>query len=152
MKKISLLILFCFFLSACSDESTLKKKGLELAEQKFNENIKTEVREAVPNSEVIQQAYVDFMRGKSEVEVTDVKIQSPTTAVVSTSVTTYPVKLRKTLLGVAKTVGLDKTRRFNFADAAPMVASQIGMKAEVEKQSFEVYKFQKQSDKWIPLD
>lgn len=123
-----------------------------MAERKFTENTKAEAQEALANSEVLQQAYLDFMRGKSEVEVSDVKIQSSSSAVVATSVTTYPAKLRKTLLGVAATVGRDKTRRFNFADAIPMVASQIGMKAETEKQPFEVYKFQKQSDKWIPQD
>lgn len=152
MKKLSLLALFCLSLAACSDESTLKKKGLELAEQKFAEDIKTEAQEGVSNSEVLQQAYIDFMKGASEVEVSEVKLHSSSSATVATSVTTYPVKLRKTLLNVAKGIGPDKTRRFNFANAIPLVANQIGMKATVEKQPYQVYKFQKQSDKWVPQD
>lgn len=149
MKKISLFLLLCSFLTACSDESTLKKKGLELAEAQFAENLKAEAQEAVPQSEVLQQSYIDFMRGRSEVEVSKVQIVNPTTALVMTSVTTYPVKLRKALLNVARGVGPDKTRRFNFGDAVPLVAAQIGAKAEKETQALEVYKFQKQSGTWV---
>lgn len=150
MKQILFASLLCSLLVGCtSDESTLKKMAQSQAEQKWNETIQGEAKEGVPQSEVLQQAYVDFMRGKSEVDVADVKLQSSTMATVSTTVTTYNIKLRKTLLSVASKVGPDKTRRFNFANAVPLVADQIGMKAEQETQSFEVYKFQKQSDDWI---
>lgn len=151
MKKISFLLVICCVVAACSDESALKKKGLELAQAKFEENLKAEAQEGVPQSPVLQQAYIDFMHLKSEVRVSSVKIQNPTSAVVATSLTTYSKKLRQTLLSVAQGVGPDKTRRFNFADAIPMVSKKTGVKTEVEEQPFEVYLFQKQSDKWVPL-
>jgi hypothetical protein len=155
MKQICLVFALSLFLgsflTACtSDEGTLKKKAQELAEQKFSEDIKAEAVEGVPQSEVLQQAYIDFLHGKSEVEVSEVKLQDSTTATVATTVTTYPMKLRKTLLSVASKVTSDKTRRFNFANAVPLVATQMNAKGEVETQPYMVYKFQKQSDKWVP--
>ncbi len=150
MKQIFYALVLCTLVAGCtSDEGTLKKMAQSQAEQKWNETIQGEARDGVPESQVLQQAYIDFLRGKSEVEVAELKMQSPTMATVVTTVTTYNAKLRKTLLSVASKVGLDKTRRFNFGDALPMVATQLGMKPEKETQNLEVYKFQKQGETWV---
>lgn len=150
MKHFLLIFLLSGFLGACtSDEGTLKKMAQQRAEQKFKEDIRAEAQEGVPQSEVLQQAYMDFMHGQSEIEVAAVKFQGENLATVSLTLTTYPVQLRRTLLNVAKGVGLDKTRRFNFADAVPLVAKQAGLKPQKDSQVYQTFRYQKQAGQWV---
>ncbi|WP_374078505.1 hypothetical protein [Bdellovibrio bacteriovorus] len=151
--KLHALILtsaLCLTLTACtSDEGMLKKQAIEVGTAKFNEIIQKEGEESLGNSEWLRQAYGEFIHNRSEVEVEEVKFQGEKLATVSVVVTTYPTKLRRTLLGIASKVDASKSRRFNFSEAVSLVAQQTGQKSEPEKQPLTVLKFSKSSDKWI---
>lgn len=152
MKNI-LLMIFSFLtllLTACtSQEGQLKKQAQEQGEKKFAEMIQKEAEESLGQSEWLRQAYTEFIQNKSEVEVDEVKMQGEKLATVSVTVTTYPVKIRRMLLGIAGKVDSTKSRRFNFAEATSLVTQQMGEKNETVKQPLETYRFSQGSEKWI---
>jgi hypothetical protein len=139
-------------LSACtSQEGHLKKAALKQADIKWTESVQGEAREALAQSEVLQLAYLEFMKKHSELEIEDVQFQGENRATVSVVVTSLSVPLRRTILKVASQVGPDRSRRFNFQDALALVAAQSGEKMTPEKRPFAVYKFSKGEDGlWRP--
>ena len=151
MKKLIFLGI-AFILSACtSQEGHLKKAALKQAEQKWTESLQAEARESLPQSEVLQQAYLEFMNKHSELEIEEIQFQGENRATVSVVVSSLSVPLRRTILKVASQVGPDKTRRFNFQNALAPVAAESGEKATPEKRPFAVYKFSKGQDGlWRP--
>ena len=150
--KTFLVLGIAFILSACtSQEGHLKKAALTQADLKWTESLQAEAREALTTSEVLQTAYLEFMKKNSEVQIEDVAFQGENRATVSVVVSSIPLPLRQTLLKVASQVTPDKTRRFNFQDALGPVAEQSGHKTAPEKRPFAVYKFSKSEDGlWRP--
>lgn len=150
--KTLILLGTALILSACtSQEGHLKKASLKQAEKKWEETLQSEARESLSQSEWLQTAYMDFMKKNSELEIDEVQFQGEDRATVSVNLSSFSPLLRKTLLKVASQVGLDKTRRFNFAEALRPVAGQVGEKPEQEKRPFSVYKFSKGPDGlWRP--
>ncbi|WP_155723959.1 hypothetical protein [Bdellovibrio bacteriovorus] len=152
MKKTLLVLLLLSFqiLTACtSDEKVLKTKALELAEKKFSEQIKQEADDSLSQSPWLHQAYTQFIQDNSKVSVEEVKFQGETLATVSVVVETYPMKLRRTLLGIASRVDSSKSRRFNFSEARGLIVQQGMEKGEVESQPLGVFKFHKSDKNWI---
>jgi len=152
MQRLSLLFLPLLFLtlSACtSEEGALKKQALAIGQKKFNEVIQKEAEESLGQSEWLRQAYREFIESRSEVEVDEVKFQGESLATVSVSVTTYPMKMRRTLLGIAGKVDASKSRRFNFSEALSLVGQQTGQSTETEKQPLTVLKYAKGASGWI---
>jgi hypothetical protein len=155
MKKLIFLgIAFSYWLllSACtSQEGHLKKAALKQADTKWTETLQAEAREALPLSEVLQTAYLEFMKKNSEPLIEDVQFQGENRATVAVIVSSISLPLRRTLLKIASQVGPDKTRRFNFQDALAPVAAQSGESTTPEKRPFAVYKFSKGEDGlWRP--
>lgn len=143
---------YWLLLGACtSQEGHLKKAALKQADIKWTESVQAEAREALTQSEVLQIAYLEFMKKNTELEIEEVQYQGENRATVSVVVSTLSAPLRRTLLKIASQVGSDKTRRFNFQDALAPVAAQSGEKTTPEKRPFAVYKFSKGEDGlWRP--
>jgi len=143
---------FVLILSACtSQEGHLKKAALAQADTKWTESLQAEAREAVPQSEVLQTAYLEFMKKNSETQIEDIQFHGENRATVAVIVSSISLPLRRTLLKVASQLGPDKTRRFNFQDALAPVAAQSGESTTPEKRPFAVYKFSKSQDGlWRP--
>lgn len=119
---------------------------------KFNEMIQKESEETLKQSPVLQQSYIEFIQGHSEVLVGDIKFQGENQAVVSVVMKTYPQKLRQTLLEVTAKVDSSKSRSFNFGEALVLIAKQKGQTEEVEQQPLLVLKFHKVSNQWTLLE
>lgn len=141
-----------FILSACtSQEGHLKKAALKQADIKWTESVQAEARESLTQSEVLQIAYLEFIKIHTELEVEEIQFQGEKRATVSVVVSSLSLPLRRTLLKVASQVGPDRTRRFSFQDALVPVAAQSGEKTTPEKRPFAVYKFSKGEDGlWRP--
>lgn len=148
---LSLLVMLVFLAGCTSDEGSIKKLALCRAEQEFKADLQKEAADSLPDSQVLQQAYIDFMHSQSEMNVETVKLQGERNATAAITITAYSATLRRNLLGVARGVGSDKTRRFNFANAVPLVASQIGVKPEKQTQPYQVYRYQKQGEAWVEM-
>lgn len=152
MRKI-LCLAFSFALASCtSQEGAIKKKALQLGEQHFQELIRDEAQNGLPQSDWLRDSYQEFIKDRSKVEVAEVALQSDSRATAVVVVESYPLPLRQTLLGIASKVDPGKTRRFNFSEAISLIAQQTGQKGEVERQPLKTYKFQKTSDSWTVLD
>lgn len=144
--------IICIFtlLAACtSDEGVLKEEALKVGQGKFNEMIQKESGEILKESPRLQQAYVGFIRGTSEIEVEEIKFEGETRAVVSVIMKIYPNKLRLTLLEVAQKVESSKSRKFNYGEALKLIAQQMGLKEGLERQPLTVLRFHKVSKKWV---
>lgn len=149
MKKIliTLTLPILFFLHACtSDEGKLKEAALQLGKQKFAETLKLEAEEELTKSEWLRQAYVDFMKDISEVEVQQIKIEG-SSALVTLQVKTYSLYLRRTVLKVANSVDKTKSRSFSFSEALRLISQTNDKK--FDPQPLGVYKFAKSSDRWV---
>ncbi|WP_374029846.1 hypothetical protein [Bdellovibrio bacteriovorus] len=146
--KIVLPLILGFTLVSCtSDEGMLKKEATKIGQTKFAEQIQQEAQDSLSHSDVLREAFINFIQKSSEVEVEEIKFQGEKLATVSVTVTTYPAKLRRTLLAIASKVDASKSRRFNFAEARSLIGQQ-GEKIEVEKQALTTIKFHKSGDQW----
>jgi hypothetical protein len=128
-----------FFVTACSDESKLKDKGQELAQQKIIAEAQEEAK--VLSSPWMRQAYQDYVSKNTEVRVLEVEMSGSESAVVKLQIEKINGDLKSNLLGVAGKVPPDGARRFNFSDGASMVQQQLGIKefkywAPVERVNF----------------
>lgn len=148
MKKISFAILCLFFglLGGCtSQEGKIEKKAQELGERKFQELLQQEADENIKQSDWLNKAYLEFMTERSEVMVSEVKLQSQTRATAAVIVKSYPVSLRRTLAKIAGGIENSRSRRFNFSEALGLVGQQTGGTAETVEQPLITYKFNKTS-------
>lgn len=152
MKSIilGLTSILCLSLTACtSQEAGLKKQAQKLGEQKFAEVIQKEAEESLSQSDWLRQEYIQFIHRHSEVEIEEVQLQGENLGVVSLTVTTYPEKVRRTLLEIASKVDPSRSRRFNFSEAVSLIRRQTGQALEPDKQPLGVYKFKKAEKSWI---
>lgn len=151
MKRI-LLPVICVFsvLSACtSNEGQIKEQALKVGQQKFDAMVQKEADEALKESPLLHQAYIQFLNGTSEVAVEELKFHGDNEAVISLVMKTYSTSLRQTVLEVAQKVPPSKSRRFNFGEAMALIAQQKGQKQDVESQPLTVLRFHKASNQWV---
>lgn len=134
---------------ACtSSEGALKKEAISLGQVKWAEMLKKEADDALAHDPRLHQEYRQFIEKRSEVEVEKVQYQGESSATVVVVVNTFPLSLRRTLLGVAGKVDPSKSRRFSFGEALALVKKQIGIVAESEKQPLVVLNFTKAGNVW----
>ena len=88
-----------FILSACtSQEGHLKKAALKQADTKWTESVQAEAREGLTQSEVLQIAYLEFMKIHTELEIEEIQFQGEKRATVSVVVTSLSLPFPLTLL------------------------------------------------------
>jgi hypothetical protein len=131
--------------SCTSNEGAMKKAAVEYAEKQFAENVQKEADEAIPQSEFLKKAYVDFMKKYSEINAAQAQMQGDNNGVVMVTVKTYPKPAKKTLLKIAGTVGDADARRFNFANALQLIAKETGSDTSPIEQPFATYSLHKGS-------
>lgn len=139
--------MMCVFLataaSCTSKEGALKEKSLEMAQKKFYEAMTFEAGETLKNSDWIRDGYRDFIVKRSKVKVHEINYQGETHANVIIVVETYSPNIRRGLVGVAQRADVKKERMFNFGEALPMVAKQVGESSKLGTYPLTIYKFTK---------
>ncbi|HEX7674920.1 MAG TPA: hypothetical protein VF412_12150 [Bdellovibrio sp.] len=153
MRKILGLIFVsaALILTSCtSNEGAVKKLAAAQAESKYDEMLKKEAEDMIPQSDFLRQGYVDYLKKHSEFETEDVKIEGENFAIAKVTVTTYPAAMRKTLAKIAGTVDPSKARQFNFGNALQLIAQQTGGSTSTAKQDAGVFKYHKNSSgNWL---
>lgn len=145
------LLCFCgFALIACtSQEGVLKKQAKELGEQKMKAAFRLEADELLKQSVLLHDGYIDFMNQTSEVKVEEVRVLNENLATVTVTMTTIPLKVRRTLLEIAAKVEPAKSRRFNFSEAVSLIRKQMGDVEEKDVQPLGIYHFRKSQNNWV---
>lgn len=150
LRSSIILALFSSFLffAACSEESKVKGRAEEWAQQKVAEEAQEEAKSL--NSAWLRQAYQDFITNRAEVKILEVEMSGSDSAVVKLQILKMNGDLRSNLLGVAGKVPPDGSRRFNFSDGATAVQQQLGLTETTYWAPTERVSFQKGPNGWSP--
>ncbi len=153
MKNSIRLVLFAVLmgfplLTSCSDESKIKDRTQEWAEQKIIAAAQEDAK--VLSSAWMRQAYQDYIVRHTEVQILDVEFSGSGSALVRVQIEKINGDLRSNLLGVAGKVPPEGARRFNFSDGAAMVQQQMGIKEFKSWGPLERVSFQKGPGGWTP--
>ncbi len=151
MRKILGLLTLCLFLTSCtSNEGAVKKLALADGESQFEETLKKESVDLIPQSDWLRDAYVTYMKKHTEFEADEIKIVGENLAIATVSMKTYTPGQRRIVAKIAGTVDPSKVRQFNFGNAMQLVAQQTGQAPNPEKQSAGVFKYHKSSSgDWV---
>lgn len=150
--KSLILWMLCFtslgLVSCTSSESGLRKSAIKYGEVKWLEALQTEANEHIKHSAVLYDGYIKFIQGSSEVQVAKLEMLNEDSAMVTMTINTYSVKMRRTLLEIAAKVDVSKSRRFNYSEAVKLVGKEGGEGISKVTQPLGVYRFRKIDSSW----
>lgn len=148
--RLKLIPFVCFALLSCtSSEVALKKQAAQFGETKVLELFHKEATENIKQSQILHDAYIEYMRQHSEVLIDKVQFQGEDSATVHLKAKILPLRLRRTLLDIVSQVGLDKSRRFNITEAAVLVRQEKNITEVDETQLLGNFRFRKRGSVWV---
>lgn len=148
MKKLLLGLTLALALSACSEESKVKKAAIEGAKAQFQEEVREEISKGVTGKKNLQQTALVVLTDRTEFDVQKVSIDG-TRAEAVVQALTVPPKVRGALVEIMGKLDEKKERNLNVSNALNMISEQMGL---LKTQALIVYKVKlEKSDKWKAL-
>ena len=136
-----------FGLSACTSQSELKSEALKTAKSEFHGTLVKEMEGQLTPSSGTGNNFLTYIENHTDFEVSDIKMDGETSAVVRVQLETVPKKNRTTLIKIAGNLDPSKTPNFNMGNAVNLIEQQPGQ-LKGKEISFIIMKFHKAGNRW----